>query len=94
LNLFIFYSFARKPFFPLTLKCHLSFLIVLILSIKTTAISNQEVTLQEHGNVKARITGLDSSGLLRAITDDGEIYLLQPDGNSFDMLKGLISKKA
>jgi hypothetical protein len=36
--------------------------------------------------------GLDSTGLLKAKTADGFI-LLQPDGNSFDILKGLIKLK-
>ncbi|KAJ3017493.1 biotin holocarboxylase synthetase [Thoreauomyces humboldtii] len=67
--------------------------------------SNQLVTLQDLGNVSARIVGIDSSGLLRATTTDagdggcdnddigGVEHLLQPDGNSFDMMKGLISQK-
>jgi hypothetical protein len=41
-----------------------------------------------------RIRGLDPSGFLKAkSTKTGEIILLQPDGNTFDMLKGLISVK-
>ncbi|KAJ3067347.1 biotin holocarboxylase synthetase, partial [Rhizoclosmatium hyalinum] len=55
--------------------------------------SDQYVYLKER-KVSARITGIDSSGLLKAEgVDDREVYLLQPDGNSFDMMKGLISRK-
>ncbi|KAL3898457.1 MAG: hypothetical protein SGCHY_002725 [Lobulomycetales sp.] len=40
------------------------------------------------------VSGLDlKSGLLRATADDATEYLLQPDGNSFDMMKGLIKRK-
>ncbi|KAJ3414706.1 biotin holocarboxylase synthetase [Chytridiales sp. JEL 0842] len=55
---------------------------------------NQKVTLQDQGGVQARILGLDTTGLLKAVNEEtGEEHLLQPDGNSFDMLKGLISTK-
>ncbi|KAI9353603.1 biotin-protein ligase [Obelidium mucronatum] len=55
--------------------------------------SDQYVYLKER-KLSARICGIDSSGLLKAEgVDDREIYLLQPDGNSFDMMKGLISRK-
>ncbi|KAJ3327210.1 biotin holocarboxylase synthetase [Blyttiomyces sp. JEL0837] len=53
----------------------------------------QEVTLETAGNIKARIVGIDEWGLLKAVTDSGEMYFLQPDGNSFDMMKGLITQK-
>jgi biotin--protein ligase len=40
-----------------------------------------------------RVEGIDlASGLLRA-RGRGQVYLLQPDGNSFDMMKGLIKRK-
>ncbi|KAJ3118938.1 biotin holocarboxylase synthetase [Physocladia obscura] len=63
--------------------------------------SDQYVYLKEH-KTSARIVGIDKSGLLNAVgVDDGnnvfggsgQVYLLQPDGNSFDMMKGLISRK-
>ncbi len=41
----------------------------------------------------AVLRGLDKTGFLKAKTDHGDIILLQPDGNSFDMLKNLISVK-
>ncbi|KAK9468968.1 biotin-protein ligase [Lipomyces arxii] len=58
------------------------------------------VRLDMHGGVRARIKGisLDYGMLLvEEVTFDGEstgkMYTLQPDGNSFDMLKGLLKKK-
>ncbi|XP_051123837.1 biotin--protein ligase 2-like [Andrographis paniculata] len=39
------------------------------------------------------IQGLTSSGYLLAISEDGQAHELHPDGNSFDFLKGLVSKK-
>ncbi|ONH68610.1 Biotin--protein ligase [Cyberlindnera fabianii] len=63
--------------------------------------TGQIVRLQDHGLVRAKITGItDDFGLLVAeevnMTSGkltGKKYHLQPDGNSFDMFNGLISKK-
>ena len=63
---------------------------------------NQIVTLTDHNNAKARITGITKDyGLLIArefISGSetgytGSIFHLQPDGNTFDIFKGLISRK-
>lgn len=65
--------------------------------------SNQIVTLTDHQNARAMITGItEDYGLLIAkelqsgsnTQFAGSTYHLQPDGNSFDIFKGLISKKA
>lgn len=65
--------------------------------------SNQIVTLTDHNNARAMITGItEDYGLLIAKElmpgsnshFTGSIYHLQPDGNTFDIFKGLISKKA
>lgn len=65
--------------------------------------SNQIVTLTDHNNVRAMITGItEDYGLLiarelRPGSDShftGSVYHLQPDGNTFDIFRGLISKKA
>lgn len=65
--------------------------------------SNQIVTLMDHNNARAVITGItEDYGLLVAkelvsgsnTQFTGSVYHLQPDGNSFDIFKGLISKKA
>jgi biotin--protein ligase len=56
---------------------------------------NQRVVVDsQKGPIECIINGISSSGLLKAIpVRGGEELLLQPDGNSFDMLKGLISAK-
>ena len=41
----------------------------------------------------AQVVGLDRSGFLTAQLNDGAIITLQPDGNSFDMMKNLIKVK-
>ncbi|GAA5796945.1 hypothetical protein HPULCUR_002323 [Helicostylum pulchrum] len=54
------------------------------------------VTLTTHQGEKARIVGITSDyGMLEAVSiqDPRKKFTLQPDGNSFDMLKGLIVKK-
>ncbi|KAI9488995.1 biotin-protein ligase [Zychaea mexicana] len=57
--------------------------------------SDKVVTLTTHDNVRVRITGITSDwGMLEAVAvEGGKRFTLQPDGNSFDMLKGLIMKK-
>ncbi|KAI8804739.1 biotin-protein ligase [Cladochytrium replicatum] len=61
--------------------------------------SDQNVTVvnESGGRQNAIIVGIDDSGLLRAQTssESGELteVLLQPDGNSFDILNGLIKRK-
>ncbi|RCH87598.1 biotin holocarboxylase synthetase [Rhizopus azygosporus] len=58
--------------------------------------SDKLVTLTTHNNEKARIVGITRDyGMLEAVSidDNRKRYTLQPDGNSFDMLKGLIIKK-
>ncbi|KAK9453699.1 biotin-protein ligase [Dipodascopsis uninucleata] len=61
---------------------------------------NSVVTLDMYGGSKARIKGitLDYGMLIveeldRNGNETGKRYTLQPDGNSFDMLKGLLKKK-
>ncbi|KAL6947427.1 hypothetical protein ACO0RG_000001 [Hanseniaspora osmophila] len=64
--------------------------------------SSQIITLTEHNSVRAKIVGItEDYGLLIAKelmvgSDDvftGTVHHLQPDGNTFDIFKGLISKK-
>lgn len=56
---------------------------------------NSEVTVQsEDGQVtKATVVGIDDFGFLKVRRDSGEICVVQPDGNTFDMIKGLIAPK-
>ncbi|SCU99222.1 LAFA_0G22738g1_1 [Lachancea sp. 'fantastica'] len=64
--------------------------------------TNQIVTLTDHHNVRAKLVGITKDyGLLIAkelasgtnTQFTGNLYHLQPDGNTFDIFKGLISKK-
>lgn len=62
--------------------------------------TDKVVTLENYNNVKVKILGLTHKyGMLNAQELDsngyptGQFYELQPDGNSFDMLKGLIRNK-
>jgi biotin--protein ligase len=65
-----------------------------------TLFSDQEITLAETGQ-RARIKGITPDhGLLRTLPvsaaggrSQAAFVDLQPDGNSFDMLKGLIRRK-
>lgn len=55
--------------------------------------NGQQVRIYDDVN-EAAILGIDKFGYLLAQSDHGEIVKLQPDGNSFDMLAGLIKLKA
>lgn len=62
--------------------------------------TNKLVTLEQYGNTKAIIRGISKDyGMLIAEEVDssgrpsGKRFELQPDGNSFDMLRGLLKKK-
>lgn len=57
--------------------------------------SNQEIKiLNKNGSERsAKITGIDDYGFLNVQLKDGSIETVHPDGNSFDMLKGLILPK-
>ena len=53
-------------------------------------------TIQISGHAEineATITGIDEYGYLRVRTKDGESLSLQPDGNTFDIMRGLIRMK-
>lgn len=58
-------------------------------------ISNTEVTVlrPDKSSFKATIIGLDDHGFLKVRSEDGDIVDVRPDGNSFDMLAGLIAPK-
>ncbi|KAE8453663.1 hypothetical protein EG329_009174 [Mollisiaceae sp. DMI_Dod_QoI] len=62
--------------------------------------TNQIVTLEAEGGVKARIKGITTNwGLLRAEElgwedrETGKVWELQSDSNSFDFFKGLLKRK-
>ncbi|XP_044762850.1 biotin--protein ligase [Coccinella septempunctata] len=56
---------------------------------------NSQVTIQtEEGQTSnATIVGIDDFGFLKVRRETGEICVVQPDGNTFDMIKGLIVPK-
>ncbi|EJD74799.1 biotin protein ligase 1 [Loa loa] len=55
--------------------------------------SREEVTLSDT-NEKAVIRGLDRHGFLKVRSrQSGKIMVIHPDGNTFDMMKGLIAAK-
>lgn len=58
------------------------------------------VTLEQHGGLRSKIRGISmTTGMLLVQEIDGEgnlldkVYQLRPDGNSFDMMRGLLKKK-
>ena len=57
--------------------------------------SNQHVNVvNDNGSYSSVvIKGIDSNGFLYAVDQDGTVLQLFPDGNSFNFLDGLISKK-
>lgn len=55
-------------------------------SVKVLSSSGQEKN--------GKILGLDEYGFLKIRLDNNQIESVQPDGNSFDMLRGLIVPKA
>lgn len=40
------------------------------------------------------VQGLSEDGYLKAVDQSGIVHVLHPDGNSLDMMTGLVSKKA
>ena len=55
-------------------------------------LSNQAVKI-EADDEEVIIKGLDTNGFLLVESKDRGFLSLQPDGNSFDMMKGLIKIK-
>ncbi|KAJ8916594.1 hypothetical protein NQ315_000238 [Exocentrus adspersus] len=52
------------------------------------------VTSKDGERTKVKVAGIDDFGFLRVKSEEGAIISVQPDGNTFDMLEGLISPKA
>lgn len=51
------------------------------------------VQMESEGNEEVFICGLDDFGFLEVITKQGKKLSVQPDGNSFDMMRNLIAVK-
>ena len=49
--------------------------------------------VESEGNAEVQVCGLDDFGFLRVVNRQGEQLSVQPDGNSFDMLRNLITVK-
>ncbi|XP_057341887.1 biotin--protein ligase [Microplitis mediator] len=57
--------------------------------------TDTRVNISSNGVTKeVKILGIDSFGYLEVESADGKIFSVQPDGNSFDILKGLIAPSA
>ncbi|KAJ8954187.1 hypothetical protein NQ318_005782 [Aromia moschata] len=56
--------------------------------------SNITVTSKDGERKRVRIVGIDDYGFLKVRTEDGAVITVQPDGNNFDMLRGLVTPKA
>lgn len=56
---------------------------------------NANVTIKSHDGVEksAKILGIDEYGYLKIQLENGTTDIVHPDGNSFDMLRGLILPK-
>lgn len=57
--------------------------------------SDQEIKILDKSGKEnpAKVTGIDDYGFLNVLLQSGSIETVHPDGNSFDMLKGLILPK-
>jgi biotin--protein ligase len=55
--------------------------------------SDAVVSLASHNEERVSVVGLDKYGYLRVKRKGGDELSLQPDGNSFDIMKGLITMK-
>lgn len=58
-------------------------------------LSNQSISICDKDGSKkeAKVMGIDDYGYLKVKLANGSTETVQPDGNSFDMLKGLIIPK-
>ena len=75
--------------------CALASVLILILFVIHLSISSGSVVrLSSHNDEEVTILGIDDYGYLRVRTNKTrELLSLQPDGNTFDIMKGLIATK-
>lgn len=52
-----------------------------------------KIVRNDGGSQVATIVGIDDYGFLKVRGEKGEVFSVHPDGNSFDMLQGLIAPK-
>jgi hypothetical protein len=66
-----------------------NFSLTIVLNISSEA----KVNLGNENGEMVTITGLDDMGFLSVINGLNEVQSVQPDGNSFDMMRNLITIK-
>ena len=49
--------------------------------------------LDTEGDKVFTVRGVDEHGYLEVVSDDGKLISVQPDGNSYDMMRNLIHMK-
>ena len=49
--------------------------------------------VESESSAEVQVCGLDDFGFLRVVNRQGQQLSVQPDGNSFDMLRNLITVK-
>ena len=65
-----------------------------MMSLNVSFSSDKVVALESYSMQKAKVVGIDDFGyLVVQLMQDGRQVTLQPDGNSFDMMKNLIFTK-
>ena len=62
------------------------------MGVMSFIITHSSATVQVEGK-EATVIGIDDFGYLRVQYSDHKIATLHPDGNSFDLMKGLITLK-
>lgn len=55
-----------------------------------TVFSGTQVRLWSEDGLQADVVGLDHNGFLQVYNSENGMVSLEPDGNSFDMLKNLV----
>lgn len=55
-----------------------------------TVFSGTQVRLWSEDGLQAEVVGLDHNGFLQVYSSENGMVSLEPDGNSFDMLKNLV----
>lgn len=56
--------------------------------------SGTRVHLWSEDGPEAQVVGLDENGFLQVLSGDRGLVSVQPDGNSFDMLRNLVLTKS
>ena len=79
----------------LYIKINFKYSAEIILTRQFLFFRGAEVVVQNETRQRsnAKITGIDNYGYLEAQLESGGIITLQPDGNSFNMMEGLIYTK-